>query len=56
VDRVVGLREIVVRSVEDSLVSVPGIAGATDLGDGRPVLILNVAAIVETLAAQRVTA
>jgi two-component system chemotaxis sensor kinase CheA len=56
VDRVVGLKEIVVRSVEDSLVSVPGIAGATDLGDGRPVLILNVAAIVETLGAQRVTA
>jgi two-component system chemotaxis sensor kinase CheA len=54
VDRVLGLREIVVRSVEDSLVSVPGIAGATDLGDGRPVLILNVAAIVEGLGTQRV--
>jgi two-component system chemotaxis sensor kinase CheA len=55
VDRVVGLREIVVRWLEDALVSVLGIARATDLGDGRPVLILDVAAIVETLGAQRVT-
>jgi two-component system chemotaxis sensor kinase CheA len=54
VDRVGDLREIVVRSVEDSLASVPGIAGATDLGDGRPVLILDVAAIVGALGAQQV--
>jgi two-component system chemotaxis sensor kinase CheA len=49
VDRIAGQREIVVRSVEDSLVRVPGIAGATELGDGRPVLILDVAAIVEAV-------
>jgi two-component system chemotaxis sensor kinase CheA len=54
VDRVEGLREIVVRRVEDSLVRVQGIAGATDLGDGRPVLILGVAAIVESVMAPRV--
>jgi two-component system chemotaxis sensor kinase CheA len=48
VDRVEGLREIVVRRVEDSLVRVQGIAGATDLGDGRPVMILSVAAIVDS--------
>ena len=53
VDRVQGLREIVVRRLEDSLVRVQGIAGATDLGDGRPVLILGVAAIVETAMAAR---
>ena len=47
VDRIAGQREIVVRSVEDSFVRVPGIAGATELGDGRPVLILDVAAIVD---------
>jgi two-component system, chemotaxis family, sensor kinase CheA len=54
VDRIQGLREIVVRRVEDSLVRVQGIAGATDLGDGRPVLILGVAAIVETAMASPV--
>ena len=41
VDRVSGQREIVVRSMADSLVKASGIAGATDLGDGRAVLILN---------------
>jgi two-component system chemotaxis sensor kinase CheA len=45
VDRVVSKREIVVRALSDPLVRVPGIAGATDLGDGRAVLILDVAAL-----------
>ena len=41
VDRIVGQREIVVRSMADALVRVPGVVGATDLGDGRAVLILD---------------
>jgi two-component system chemotaxis sensor kinase CheA len=48
VDRIVGQREIVVRSTSDPLIRVEGIAGATDLGDGRAVLILDVAAIART--------
>jgi len=52
VDRIKGQREIVVRRVEDLLARVPGISGATDLGDGRPVLILDVAAIVDTFRTQ----
>lgn len=40
-DRAVGLREVVVRPLADPLVQVPGIGGATDLGDGRPILILD---------------
>jgi two-component system chemotaxis sensor kinase CheA len=40
-DRVLGVREIVVRSLADPLVQVPGVAGATELGDGRVVLILD---------------
>jgi two-component system chemotaxis sensor kinase CheA len=46
VDRIVGQREIVVRAIVDPLVKVDGISGATDLGDGRVVLILDPAAIV----------
>ncbi|MGL6138728.1 MAG: chemotaxis protein CheW, partial [Planktothrix sp.] len=46
VDRVTGLREIVVNPLTDPLVQVMGIAGATELGDRRVVLILDVAAIV----------
>ena len=35
VDRIVGQREMVVRPLEDALVKVDGIVGATDLGDGE---------------------
>lgn len=42
VERVLGLREIVVRPLTDPLIRAPGIAGATELGDGRAVLILDV--------------
>jgi len=45
VDRVVGQREIVVRGLNDPLVQMPGIAGATELGDERVVLILDVGAL-----------
>jgi two-component system chemotaxis sensor kinase CheA len=46
VERIVGLREIVVHPVADPLVAVPGVAGATELADGRVSLILDAAAIV----------
>jgi two-component system chemotaxis sensor kinase CheA len=49
VDRVVGQREIVIRSITDPLAQVPGVSGATELGDGRAVLILNVAEIAKGL-------
>ena len=45
VDRVLSVREVVVRAMADPLVQVPGISGATELGDGRPVLILDTAAL-----------
>ncbi len=45
VDRIVGQREIVVRGMADALIKVDGVAGATDLGDGRVVLILDLAAL-----------
>jgi two-component system chemotaxis sensor kinase CheA len=41
VDRMLGRHEVVVRPIEDELARVPGIAGATDLGDGRPTLLLD---------------
>jgi two-component system chemotaxis sensor kinase CheA len=45
VDRIVGQREIVVRTMADDLIAVDGVAGATDLGDGRVVLILDLPAL-----------
>ena len=45
VDRIIGLREIVVHPVADPLVALPGIAGATELPNGRVSLIIDAAAI-----------
>jgi two-component system chemotaxis sensor kinase CheA len=45
VDRITGQREIVVRTIADNMIRVEGVAGATDLGDGRVVLILNLPAL-----------
>ncbi len=41
IDRMLGRHEVVVRPISDVLVRAPGIAGATDLGDGRPTLVLD---------------
>lgn len=41
VDKIVGQREIVVRAVKDPFIKVDAVAGATDLGNGRVVLILD---------------
>ena len=49
VDRISGQREIVVKTLSDPLVKVTGVSGATELGDGRLVLILEPAAIARTL-------
>ena len=47
VDKILGLREVVVRSLNDPLTDVRGVGGATELGDGRPILILDVSEILE---------
>lgn len=47
VDRILEQREIVVRAISDPLIQVAGIAGATELGNGRVVLILDAAALVK---------
>ena len=45
VDRIAGQREVVVKAITDPLIRVDGVSGATELGDGRVVLILDVAAM-----------
>jgi two-component system chemotaxis sensor kinase CheA len=47
VDRVRSQREIVIRPLADPLLRVPGISGATELGDGRPILILDPNALTQ---------
>jgi two-component system chemotaxis sensor kinase CheA len=49
VDRMLGRQEVVVRPVDDPLVRAVGIAGATDLGDGRPTLVLDLIELVDAV-------
>jgi two-component system, chemotaxis family, sensor kinase CheA len=54
VDRIVGQREIVVRATVDPLIQVDGVSGATDLGDGRAVLILDIHAVARGTRAKEI--
>ena len=53
-DALMGSREIVVKSVGPQLSTVRGLSGATILGDGRVVLILDAGALIRISAAARV--
>ncbi len=46
VDRVLGQQDVVIQSLAENYRDVPGIAGATILGDGRVALILDIAALM----------
>ncbi|HYQ28364.1 MAG TPA: chemotaxis protein CheA [Polyangiaceae bacterium] len=50
VDRMLGQQEVVIRPINDALVRAPGVSGATDLGDGRPTLVLDLVALSASLA------
>jgi two-component system chemotaxis sensor kinase CheA len=51
VDEIVGSQQVVVKSLEKNWKRVPGVTGATVLGDGSVALILDVSGI-ERLALQ----
>jgi two-component system chemotaxis sensor kinase CheA len=47
VDRLAGEQELVIKALDDMLVSTELVSGASVLGDGRVVLILNISTVVE---------
>ena len=47
VDHVLGEEDVVIKSISENYHNVPGLAGASILGDGRVALILDVTALVE---------
>jgi two-component system chemotaxis sensor kinase CheA len=53
VDRILGQQEIVVRAIKDPLAQSKGIAGATELGDQRVVLILDIGALRQLAVTSR---
>ena len=50
VDSLMGEEELVIKALEDELITSPMVSGASILGDGTVVLILNVSAVVSHLA------
>jgi two-component system chemotaxis sensor kinase CheA len=50
VDSLMGEEELVIKALEDQLVTSPLVSGASILGDGPVVLILNIPAVVSHLA------
>jgi two-component system chemotaxis sensor kinase CheA len=46
VDNLISQRDVVIKSLGRRLQNLKGIAGATDLGDQRTILVLDVAAMV----------
>ena len=56
IDAVLGSREVVVKSVGPQINSVPGVFGATIMGDGSVVMILDLAPLVRRAAALRANA
>lgn len=53
VDELRGQQEIVIKSLGDLLNNVPGIAGATILGDGKVTLILDIGSLIQDILVTR---
>ena len=49
VDKMVGEEELVIKALDDHLVATDLVSGASILGDGTVVLILNISAVVTRL-------
>ena len=53
VDELIGMQEVVLKSLEKNFRSIPGLSGASILGDGRVSLILDLDAVIDMVARQR---
>lgn len=51
VDKLIGQEEIVIKSLGNYLGSIKGIAGSTILGDGRPIMILDIPQLLDLVYA-----
>ncbi len=56
VDTIEGQQEIVIKAVGSMLQGIPGIAGATELGTRKTILVLDVGALVDEAVGQRMSA
>ena len=56
VDTIEGQQEIVIKAVGPMLQGIPGVAGATELGNRKTILVLDVGALIEEAVGQRTAA
>jgi two-component system chemotaxis sensor kinase CheA len=47
VDALVRQQEVVIKSIGERLKTIPGIAGATEVGEGEIVLVIDVGTLIE---------
>jgi two-component system chemotaxis sensor kinase CheA len=47
VDELLGQQQVVIKSLGEKLMNIPGISGASILGDGRVGLILDASTLIE---------
>ena len=52
VDQLIGMQEVVLKSLEKNFRTIPGLSGASILGDGRVSLILDLDTVLELVAQQ----
>src|SRR5262249_20511555 len=50
VDELIGMQEVVLKSLEKNFRAIPGLSGASILGDGRVSLILDLDAVIDMVA------
>ena len=52
VDQLIGMQEVVLKSLEKNFRTIPGLSGASILGDGRVSLILDLDAVLDLVGRQ----
>ena len=52
VDALVRQQEVVIKSIGERLKSIPGVAGATEIGEGEIVLVVDVGSLIERFGAR----
>jgi two-component system chemotaxis sensor kinase CheA len=56
VDELVGQQEIVIKSMGEKLKDIPGVAGATEIGEKKPILVLDPESMVEEVTQGKIRA
>jgi two-component system chemotaxis sensor kinase CheA len=56
VDELAGQQEIVIKSMGEKLKNIPGVAGATEIGEKKPILVLDPESMIEEVTQSKIRA